>query len=781
MQRKTRIIEMHMKSFSSLTALLFAATLMHANEQVPAIELTHLSPQGGQAGTTVEVTLSGVHFDPHGVKALVFNNSAIICTPKLDAQGKPVPNVMLVTLPADLKPGKYEVRARGKFGQSNPRWFCVGAWPETLLQAVGTSPDKATQIALNSVVNSATSANARSWFKFHAAANARVHVTLQLPDTKLEPQLAVFDSNSRCLLRGDSGAPVAFTAPVDADYFIELHDLLYRGGQDCRYRLILSSEPPPVQRSDEMATCYTDDAELQRIAILAQKSGDTIPRNLPLSPPCEYISLFPPGGTPATFSFSAKKGEIYWIDVVSHRLGVSSDPELVLEKIEKSGREEKSTYVADAPDMTLSKCADGFGLNIRDGLMRFEAKEDGEYRLLLRDLFNTAPSSPRLPYKLSIRYPIPDFHLVATRDDFPHPGPGGPGLVTILMTPTLWRGGNASMRVFVQRQDGFDGEIHLNAEGLPTGVTCLGAILGPGDECASLVFHAADNAVPWAGMVKVIGTAKMNGQDVKRMARTAAPIWNVPDMRNIPIFSRLSETIGLSVIDQQAPMLVEPESPVIETTAKGKFSVKYKVTRRGGYEPLVKVRAFVLGQYDRSLQRELEIPAKATEVTFEFDMPSYTNKQPYSGEHTFVLQGSVERVKFRKNADLIPESEAEAKKCADLAVAAAIALKESQDLLNAAKQNSNDAESKFKQASDAEKAALEAAAKAAKDVLNAAEKAVQDVDAKSKAAAQAKAEAEKFKTELAKQAEPKEMTYVLYSIPVRVKVIPEPVKEPTKK
>src|SRR5437762_2782465 len=83
---------------------------VRAMEAVPATELIHLSPQGGQVGTTVEVTVGGTHID--GLTALVFNNPAISCAPKMNPQGKPVPNVMLVTLPANLKPGRYEVRAR---------------------------------------------------------------------------------------------------------------------------------------------------------------------------------------------------------------------------------------------------------------------------------------------------------------------------------------------------------------------------------------------------------------------------------------------------------------------------------------------------------------------------------------------------------------------------------------------------------------------------------------------------------------------------------------------
>ena len=54
-----------------------------------------------------------------------------------------------------------------------------------------------------------------------------------------------------------------------------------------------------------------------------------------------------------------------------------------------------------------------FKTNSRDASFKFEAKEAGTYRALIRDLFNTSSDNPALVYRLSIRPARPDFRLVA--------------------------------------------------------------------------------------------------------------------------------------------------------------------------------------------------------------------------------------------------------------------------------------------------------------------------------------------------------------------------------
>ena len=45
-----------------------------------------------------------------------------------------------------------------------------------------------------------------------------------------------------------------------------------------------------------------------------------------ITPPCEVGGQFYPAGDLDTFAFDAKKGDAWWIEVVSNRLGLSTNP-----------------------------------------------------------------------------------------------------------------------------------------------------------------------------------------------------------------------------------------------------------------------------------------------------------------------------------------------------------------------------------------------------------------------------------------------------------------------
>jgi hypothetical protein len=70
---------------------------------LPAPRLLTIMPMGGQAGTTVEVAITGEEIDE--ASDLLFSTPKITAKPKLDAQGKPEPNKFLVTVAADAPLG----------------------------------------------------------------------------------------------------------------------------------------------------------------------------------------------------------------------------------------------------------------------------------------------------------------------------------------------------------------------------------------------------------------------------------------------------------------------------------------------------------------------------------------------------------------------------------------------------------------------------------------------------------------------------------------------------
>ncbi len=488
-----------------------------------------------------------------------------------------------------------------------------------------------------------------------------------------------------------------------------------------------------------MASVFTDDAEITRVNDLAKTAKHDVPVDLVLTPPCEFCSVFPAAGKTASFVFKAKKGDVFWTEVVSHRLGQTSDPALVLEKIEGQGAEAKADFVADAPDTDMSASAAGFNLDRRDGALRLEAKDDGAYRVKLRDLFNTAPSSPRLPYRLSIRRETPDFRLVVVPDQPPRQRPP---TSTYLLPPTLRRGGVASLRVFVARQDDFAGEVELKAQGLPPGVTCPGAVLGAGDESASLTFLADDNAAPGSGFVQVTGSALVEGKPVTRSALWKSCVWTVNDTRFDSFQCRLVNGIALGVIADEAPVLIDPQvSGVLEVKPDEKLKLDLKVTRRGGYNEPMKVIPEMLGEPDKSVAVQLDIPAKAESATVEIDLCEFNA----SRVRHFVLCGRADRVKYRKNAEEIPAAESDVKRLTAQAATAAEAAARALAAFSTAKEAPKD-----------ERDRLDAAAK--------------DAQQKAKICDQEKSAVEKRAKDLEKGAEPKDMTFVVWSMPVQLLV-----------
>ena len=77
-------------------------------------------------------------------------------------------------------------------------------------------------------------------------------------------------------------------------------------------------------------------------------------------------------------------------------------------------------------------------------------------------------------------------------------------------------------------------------------------------------------------------------------ARTGAPLWTVNESVKDSFRARLTDGIGLAVISEEAPLQIEPENDsVIEAAMNSKISLKLKITRRGGYDEALKMRAFV--------------------------------------------------------------------------------------------------------------------------------------------------------------------------------------------
>ncbi|MGB8169479.1 MAG: hypothetical protein WCF18_18410, partial [Chthoniobacteraceae bacterium] len=340
--------------------------------------------------------------------------------------------------------------------------------------------------------------------------------------------------------------------------------------------------------------------------------------------PCEIAGQFFPAGDVDAYTFDAKKGEVWRIEVLSDRLGLPTNPFLL---VERDGAPAQEIYASEANVGTPR-----FSTLNNDPSTRLEVKDDGAYRVQVRDLFGASRSDPRCVYRLSIHRDSPSFRLAAVVE----PPPEKKDDRAAAPRPALLReAGTIAIRVVAFRRDGFAGDIEISAEGLPAGVKCLPAKILAGKDDAYLLLTADEKAARWIGAIRVIGKARIGDTDVTQEARGGSVVWTVADFNNDAARARLTRDFVLAVgSTEPAPITVQAaEEKVWEVASGGKLEIPLKITRRGEFKEALKLSAAGAAAIDKA--KEIDVDPKAEKVTATIDLAA--TKLP-AGEHTIYFQ-----------------------------------------------------------------------------------------------------------------------------------------------
>jgi hypothetical protein len=415
-----------------------------------------------------------------------------------------------------------------------------------------------------------------------------------------------------------------------------------------------------------------------------------------VSVPCEYVGQFYPRGDRDWLSFEAKKGEIYWIEVFSHRLGLPTDPFFLLQQAKKNDKgQEEITDLQEVYDTDANIGGMEFKTATRDPASRFEVKEDGAYRIQVRDLFNQSRDDPSLLYRLSIRTEKPDFRLVALAQAPPPTIKDSKELIA--WTPLLRKGGTLPLKILAFRRDGFNGEIHLAVEGLPKGISCADAKIAANNNSATLMLVASEKSEGWAGSIAITGRAEIGGAAVTREARGGMITWAVNDYNVQPVFSRMTRDFAIALSDREtAPLALEPvEDKLWETSVAGKLQIPIKLTTRGEFKSNLKLK--VAGVPALDAMKEFDFDAKATNGMLELDLSPH---KLAAGDYVIYLQTQTPG-KYIKDPDAAKAAEQAAKDAERIAAESTEAAKTAVDGKQAAQKAAADAEAAVKQASQA--------------------------------------------------------------------------------
>jgi len=464
--------------------------------------------------------------------------------------------------------------------------------------------------------------------------------------------------------------------------------------------------------------------------------------------PCEVVGQFYPARDVDWVTFDAKKGDAYTVEVISQRLGLPTNPNLVIQQVTKNENgEEQVKQLQRGEDSNDGYGGVQFNTISDDPVIRFVAPADGTYRVLIRDTVSSLRSDPRNVYRLAIRN-APDFRLVAV--------PQTPGRALLLR-----KGGRAAIRVIAFQRDNFQGDISVSVTGLPAGVTASSCVIGPTQRSAQIVLTASETAAPAGALIQVVGTSKLGNADITRPARYGSGLRVAARANNQPLFPagvRLARGLAVSVSDTElAPFSLQAgEGKVYEVSRAGVITIPYTMARRGNFKANVDYTPIDFPANVTTPGNKFTVNGNAATGQFQLNIRA---DSPV-GTHTLSLRG-FGTVSYARN----PEAEAAAaarkkevdKLATDLATASKTAATEkvatdkaATDAATAVTAATTAKAAADKLVTDTAAAAAKAAAlakAAAADAKAAAEKAAADATARAKAAKDAAAVAAKALTD----------------------------------
>jgi hypothetical protein len=584
-------------SIGWLTLCLVGLTQVVSAQSVglPTPRLLTTFPMGGTQGTRVDITITGEHLD--GADELIFNSPQLVAQKKLDANGQPVANQYTVEIAAECEPGLYEAHVMTRLGLSSGRVFAVGSLPEVVQAPGNTTVAAAQELKLNSVCNAVVTSRAADHYRFEARQGQRVVVDCASRgiDSKLEATLVIADRTGRDLLVERRSGVIDFQVPESGQYLIKVHELTYQGGPAFYYRLTLRELPPDVPVQRHPATSLVSSFSwppvglAPRAATIEVEPNDDTAQGITL--PADISGSFATAADTDLFEFEAHKGEEWWIEVASERLGLPTDPSVIVQHVAGTAGNETVTDVAEFQDIPspVKVSSNGYAYDgppynagSADVLGKLVIQQDGRHRISVTDLFGGTRNDPSNVYRLIIRKAQPDFAVVA----WPLHMELRNGDRAALSKPLSLRGGSTQvLEVVALRRDGFEGDIELTLEGLPDGVTAQGIRIPAGKTRGLIVVSAAEGAPRGLSMASLIARARLGEEVVTRDGHLATVAWPIPDSWGEIPYPRLATQIPVSVggVDL-APLTIAPAAGrIVEARVGDKATITFRNVRRSDF------------------------------------------------------------------------------------------------------------------------------------------------------------------------------------------------------
>lgn len=621
---------------------------------------------GGQIGSSFDVAITGESID--AAAELLFSNPGITAIAKVNEKGEPVANQYVVSIADDCPRGIFDARVMTPMGLSTPRVFTVGAIAEIVQSTPSADVASAVELAVDSICNATMPARSINHYRFHALKDQRVVIDCAASgiDSKLNAVLIVADAEGRDLMVQRLGDLIDFTVPEDGDYVVKVHDMTFKGGPEYFYRLAVQQVPKDAPAVRLPSTQSVQSFSWPPVGLAsAAATTDTEPNNTPeqaqaVTLPLDVAGSFYPAADVDTFDFTAQKGEVWWVEVGSARLGLPTDPSVLIQRVEKADGSEDAEKLVDVVELSdisspVKVSSNGYAYDgppynagSADVLGKFEVPEDGHYRLQLTDLFGGTRSDPRNAYRLIVRKAEPDFSVVAWAL---HMGLRNGDRNALSKPMALRRGATMALEVVAVRRDGFNEEIELVMENLPPGVSASGLKMAKGQSRGIMLLTAADDAPPGFANTRFFGRAEINGATLSHDCQLASMAWPLKDSWSEIPSPRLIASAPVSVnAAEQAPLTIASfEQRVWEATEGQSVTIPLAHRRRSEFSGVaIAMKTFGAG-FESNPRFDLPIQEDQSEVVLDL-----AKLKTAPGEYHIAFYGSaVAKVESKDIVDIV--------------------------------------------------------------------------------------------------------------------------------
>lgn len=563
------------------TAFLSAVITFNFSAQavLAAPTINNISVPGIQIGTTVQITITGTDLTPAPKLVASFPISA-----QKAVEGSDNSKAIIELTAANAQPGIHWIRIASDKGISNALSLGV----DNLTQIPFTESIDALPVALAGDLSGGNIL--KTTFVGKASESIVVDVEGRRIGSNIRPVLRLLNAEGVQIgfsapqpeLHGD--ARISTTIPTDGTYTLEMHDILYKGPGPGRFRLKIGNLsfadlafPIGVQTGRTASVKYGR-TNIDSVVDISSAS-DTI-SSLPLpttghstgsrprvifSNHAEYVENDNATDVPAapvgingrlskngetdSFKVLAKPGSKLRLDVVARRAGSPVDGVLVVKAANGAqiGQNDDRPGLSDPGiDITVPGDSEFITVTLNDLLRR--GGEDFIYRIEVQDISQ------------------PQFAATIAQDRLQIPA-----------------GSTQTVIVNIARQ-GYNGDVDLEFEGLPEGVTVADNQVLAGRTRGLISITAADG-VSLAGIGRIIATAADENIGTRKVAIVGGdnPHYRVlPELRqSLGVARTTAAPIGVSLAAEATDIQI----------SRGKFlPVTVNIQRREGITGNIRLR-----------------------------------------------------------------------------------------------------------------------------------------------------------------------------------------------